>query len=239
MMRIAIVEDEKKHADKLACYLRDFGEAEGESFDITFFPDAVAFISDYSPKYDIVFLDIMMPGMDGMQAAKKMRELDRETVVIFVTNMAQFAVKGYEVGALDFIVKPVSYYDFRIKMRRAIFAVRSRDDRFVIVPADGGGMRIAVRDLMYIEVSGHRCSYHVALGNIVSGRSTISGLSEMLAPYNFLRCNNCYLVNPSWIRYIGGHTVRVGNDDLQISHPRRKEFIARFNEWAARGGGSN
>lgn len=237
MIRIAIVEDEKKYSDILTRYLKDFGEEEGEIFDVSVFSDAVAFLTDYSPEYDIVFMDIMMPGIDGMRAAAKVRERDTETVLIFVTNMAQFAVKGYEVNALDFIVKPVSYYDFRIKMRRAVFAVRSRDDRSVVVPAEGGGLRVAVRDLMYIEVTGHRCIYHIAPHSVAEGRNTIKNLSGLLAPYNFLRCNSCYLVNPAWIRYIGGYIVRVGEDELQISHPRRKEFVSRFNEWVARGGG--
>ena len=237
MIRIAIVEDEKKHADILTGYLEQFGSAEGETFDVSLFKDAFSFLEEYRPEYDVIFLDIMMPGMDGMQAAAKLRQRDGNAVLIFVTSMAQFAVKGYEVAAFDFIVKPMSYYDFCIKMRRAVFSVRSRDDRFIVVPAEGGDLRIPVRDLQYIEVSGHNCRYHIAPHRVAEGRNTIRNLSALLAPYHFMRCNSCYLVNPSWISYVGGYTVRVGEDELQISHPRKKEFVREFNEWAARGGG--
>lgn len=237
MINVAIVEDEKPAAELISSYLQEFGRQEEEEFSVRVFGDAVSFLENYKPDFDLVFMDIMMPSIDGMRAAKKLRERDRNVQIIFVTSMSQFAVKGYEVAALDFIVKPVSYFDFCIKMRRAVFAVRSCDGRSVVVPAEGGELRIFVRDLQYIEVSGHNCRYHIAPHRVAEGRNTIRGLSALLQPYHFMRCNSCYLVNPIWIEYVGGYTVRVAGVELQISHPRKKEFTREFNEWAARGGG--
>lgn len=138
MINVAIVEDEKPAAELIGSYLQEFGRQEEEEFSVRVFGDAVSFLENYKPDFDLVFMDIMMPSIDGMRAAKKLRERDRNVQIIFVTSMSQFAVKGYEVAALDFIVKPVSYFDFCIKMRRAVFAVRSCDGRSVVVPAEGG-----------------------------------------------------------------------------------------------------
>ena len=237
MIKIAIVEDTPAEAQALSDSVAAFFKKEGAAFECTVYGDAMSFLTGYKSVYDMVFMDIELPLLDGMTAAEKLRKFDKKILLIFVTNMAQFAVKGYEVAAFDFIVKPMSYYDFCIKMRRAVFSVRSRDDRFIVVPAEGGDLRIPVRDLQYIEVSGHNCRYHIAPHRVAEGRNTIRNLSALLAPYHFMRCNSCYLVNPSWISYVGGYTVRVGEDELQISHPRKKEFVREFNEWAARGGG--
>lgn len=213
MIRAAIVEDEKKSADLLKSYLDRFGKKNNEEFNITTYKDAVGFLTDYKPVFDIVFMDIKMPYMDGMSAAGKLREIDSTVSLIFVTNMGDYAVKGYDVGAIAFIKKPLLYYDFEMKMNRAVFAVRSRDNRVITVSSGNSKIRLMVRDLAYIQVSGHRCTYHMNNGEIV-GRNSLSELYKELAPYDFMMCNSCYLINPNYIRSIDGNTVKVGEDSL-------------------------
>ena len=235
MINVAIVEDEKPAAELIGSYLQEFGRQEEEEFSVRVFGDAVSFLENYKPDFDLVFMDIMMPSIDGMRAAKKLRERDRNVQIIFVTSMSQFAVKGYEVAALDFIVKPVSYFDFCIKMRRAVFAVRSCDGRSVVVPAEGGELRIFVRDLQYIEVSGHNCRYHIAPHRVAEGRNTIRGLSALLQPYHFMRCNSCYLVNLKYVNSVKEYTVDVAGEKLKVSQPKKKEFLRALNNYI--GGG--
>lgn len=237
MLRVAMVEDEDAAASGLAEFIDRYAKESGEIFSVRRFRDAIEFLENYRPDYDMIFMDILLPELNGMDASKKLRELDRTVVLIFVTNMAQFAVRGYEVGALDFIVKPLSYYDFVMKMKRACFAVRSRDDKMLVIATAGGGsVRLPIRDLTYIEVSGHKCRYHTATG-VYEGRNSLSKLAAALVEYDFMSCNNCYLVNPVHIKHVGGYTVTVAGDELQISHPKRKAFMRQFNEWISRGGG--
>ena len=118
-MKIAIVEDNSASAEKLRGYLRQYGEENQKEFDITLFGDAVSFLDRYSP-FDMVFMDIELPGMDGMEAARRLREVDLQAILLFVTNMARFAVKCYEVDAMDYLVKPVQYGSFSLKLRRAL-----------------------------------------------------------------------------------------------------------------------
>ena len=209
MINVAIVEDEQEAVEYLSDCLHRYGEKTGETFSFTHFPEPITFLEKYKPVYDLVFMDIRMPMMD--------------------------AIQGYDVGATAFIKKPISYFDFEMKMKRIIFNIRQRDSQVITIVSGTAVHRLHVRDLMYIEVSGHRCTYHTC-DHLVEARNSLSRLSEELAPYHFMMCNSCYLVNPHYIRSIKGHTVTVGPDELTISQPKKKAFMLQFNEWISRGG---
>ena len=108
MINVAIVEDEKQAADRLCSLFCRYERERGEKFRVVVFSDPVTFLANYSPDYELIMMDIDMPDLNGMDAVRKLREADREVMVIFVTNLAQYAVKGYEVDAFDFIVKPAA-----------------------------------------------------------------------------------------------------------------------------------
>lgn len=235
MINVAIVEDEQEAVEYLSDCLHRYGEKTGETFSFTHFPEPITFLEKYKPVYDLVFMDIRMPMMDGMQAAKKLREADTSVLLVFVTRMGDYAIQGYDVGATAFIKKPISYFDFVMNMKRIIFNIRQRDSQVITIVSGTAVHRLHVRDLMYIEVSGHRCTYHTC-DHLVEARNSLSRLSEELAPYHFMMCNSCYLVNPHYIRSIKGHTVTVGPDELTISQPKKKAFMLQFNEWISRGG---
>lgn len=112
MFKTAIVEDNSVDAGKLKDFLERFAAKSGEVFITTVFKDAADFLNGYKQIYDMVFMDIELPGINGMEAAHKLRTVDGKVTLIFVTNMARFAVKGYEVDAADYVVKPVHYGEF-------------------------------------------------------------------------------------------------------------------------------
>lgn len=126
MWKAAVVEDEREAAERIAEYLGRFGAENGETFDVSYYGDAEAFLAGYDPECDIVFMDIQLPDMSGMDAARALRAVDSEVTLVFVTSMVQYAVSGYEVSALDFIVKPVSYPNFAMKMKRVLRERRLR-----------------------------------------------------------------------------------------------------------------
>lgn len=120
MVSVALIEDDDRIAGELVGYLERYAkESEGAvEFNTVRFPDAISFLEGYKPRYDLVLMDIMLPEMDGLMASKKLREYDPNVMLVFVTNMSQLAVKGYEVSAFDFMVKPVRYGDFTLKLDR-------------------------------------------------------------------------------------------------------------------------
>jgi len=231
---VAIVEDTQTEADTLRQYFLKYSAEKGIEFRVTHFMSAEEFLNKYRPIYDIVLMDIGLPKANGMEAATRLRELDWTTVLIFVTNMAQFAVRGYEVDAFDFIVKPIIYSNFALKLQRALTKLNTRRDTEVILSASDGIYRVSSSQIKYIEISDHKLIYHTTDGTI----KIYGNLKEVESSLNskmFVRCNSCYLVNLNYVYAIRNYIVVVGEDELQISRPRKKAFIQAVNDYL--GGG--
>ena len=126
MINIAIVEDEAMYAKQLQEFLHQYEKENGEVFNITVYSDGDQIVHKYKSQFDIILMDVEMKFMDGMSAAEEIRKVDTEVVIIFITNMAQYAIRGYAVDALDYVLKPVNYYQFCTKLSRAIQRVQRR-----------------------------------------------------------------------------------------------------------------
>lgn len=204
MTRIAIVEDEAAVREQLAGYVQRYTRQYGIQFEVTMFTDGVEILEDYRPVYDIIFLDVEMLHLDGMETARRIRELDSDVLLIFITNMAQYAIKGYAVGALDYVLKPV--------------------------PVDGGMRRLDAATIYYIESEGHRVHFYTEDGDF-SAPGALKVLEEKLAGRLFARRNSGYLVNLAQVSGVQQNTVQVGPHELQISRPKRRAFLAALADY--------
>lgn len=147
MIKIAIVEDEEMYAEQLKTYLHQYEKENGEVFDITYCADGDDIVHNYKSQYDIILMDVEMKFMDGMSAAEEIRKVDSEVVIIFITNMAQYAIRGYAVDALDYVLKPVSYFAFSQRLNRAISRMKKRTDKTIMVNIKGGTVRINLANI--------------------------------------------------------------------------------------------
>ena len=111
MYQIISIEDDPAEAEVLRHHVERFSRENNVELSLTWLRTAADFLERHRPA-DLILMDIDLPGISGMEAATLLRSYDSETPLIFVTNLAQFAIKGYEVDALDFVVKPVGYHDF-------------------------------------------------------------------------------------------------------------------------------
>ena len=137
MLNIAVIEDNDRDAKILEQCLTRYATQNHLQFQVAHFSSALKFINAYKSNYDLIFMDIEMPLMSGMEAAKALRQIDRGVTLVFVTNMVQYAVEGYAVEAFDYILKPINDYAFDLKLKRILSHVGSQADR----NPDGGRNR--------------------------------------------------------------------------------------------------
>lgn len=230
--RVAVVEDSDPEAEKLTAYFSRYQAGKDVQFDIVRFISAESFLDKYAGNFSIVMMDIMLPAMNGMEAAVRLRQVDPLVTLVFVTNMAQFAVKGYEVDALDFIVKPVLYPHFVMKMDRILEKLGNDVKRDVVLRSGDAVIRVPVDEIAYVEVSAHELIYHLAKEKKISVYGTLKKAEEELGA-SFVRCNNCYLVNLAFVQSVSGATARVGGNDLQISRAKHKKFLEELDNYLA------
>lgn len=232
MYQIAIVEDERDAADALAAFLDRYAAETSEGFDVSRFTNAIDF-EVTKRRFDLVFMDIQMPGINGMEAAQLLRTYDDQTPLIFVTNLAQYAVRGYEVDALDFIVKPVTYFNFRMRMDKALRHIRRNDGRSVTVTTRDGMRVMALTDIEYVEVSRHDLSYHLygeAEPFVVYG--SLKAFEEEVAGTSFVRISNSCVINMNQVRSVkGSELVMKGGDTLWFSRSRKREAVATITNF--------
>jgi len=237
MIRIGVVEDDSASIDRLLSHLDRFQREHGERFHVGAFHDGVDVLEDYRPDWDILLLDIEMPRVDGMTAARRIREVDAEVVIVFVTSSPHYAVSGYEVGALSYLLKPVTYTAFAQEMERCLHQLRRRERRHLFfTTSDGARHRVDIDDVLYVESVKHNAIIHT-LDEDHTVVSTLKSLEIELADDGFFRCNSGYLVNLRHITGVDGNDCRVrGGIRLQISRPRKKDFLAALTDYiGARG----
>lgn len=230
MINVAIIEDDINAQNKLKSFLRRYGEEKKERFNCYTFISAELFLTDYRPDYDLVFMDIELSGMDGMRAAKKLRKIDDKVVLVFVTNLMQFAVGGYAVGAFDFILKPITYSSFFLKFNRILQKVKSLDDTQIIVKGKQYVKKLFASNILYVESRDHDLTYHTTSGD-VTARGSMRQAVDQLKEKGFELCNQCYLVNLKYVLGVHENVVKVGNDELVISRPKKKSFTAAVNAY--------
>lgn len=234
MISIAIVEDEKNDTDLLIEYLERFKAETGKQrlidFKIKTFDNAVLFLTNYTPSYDIVFMDIQMPHLNGMNAAKKLREIDLAVQLVFVTNMSNFAVRGYSVDAVDFIVKPISYYGFSTAMERLIKIIERKQHELTIKTADEI-KRVPLVSIYRIDIFNHKLLYYTDEG-LLESWGKLNEEEARLAPYGFARPNNYCLVNLKRIDEIKKDSLVIKEKEIEISRARKKTFLKDFMAYA-------
>ena len=224
MINVAIVEDTLKDAETLKDYTRRAVEMVNETCEITVFNNAVDFLDGYRGNFDIVFMDIELPDINGMDAAKKLRLLDESVVLIFVTNMAQFAVGGYAVDAMDFMVKPVSYENVCIKISRAIKKIEGKREEKLVLPGKSGVTVIMIPQIRYVEIMNHRLTFFTTPGD-EAAMGSLSKIEEKILRFNIWRCNNYSLVNLNFVTKVEDYTVWLGKEMLTVSRARKRPFL--------------
>lgn len=230
MYQIAIVEDEREFSELLEKYLIQYGKENEIEFQISVFFDGAEILENYQPKYDVILLDIEMPKVNGMEAAERIREMDEDVVLMFITNMASYAIHGYSVGALDFVMKPMNYYTFSMKMTRALKRVEKKALKPIVLNLADGIKKIEAKQIYFVEVQNRMLHYHTELGEFVL-RGTLQSAEAMLSSYPFVKCNHWYIVNLMHVSEVKKNIAVVGGHELEISRRNKATFLKALTEY--------
>jgi len=232
MYHIAIVEDEIEFVQQLQNYLRRFEEENSIEFKVSVFHDGADILKDYKKEYEAIFLDIEMPVVNGMEAAEQIRDMDDDVVLMFITNMAQYAIQGYAVGALDFVMKPINYYTFSMKLKRVLKRVekKEKEQDTIILQLSDGIMKLDIRHIYYVEVQNKTLYYYTSKGTY-SVKGTLQSVEKQLENYSFAKCNHWYLVNLKHVKEVRKNIAYVGCYEVEISRRNKAAFLTALTEY--------
>jgi len=230
MIKVAIVEDEHAYAMQLQEYLHQYEIENGEIFEISLFSDGDEIVNRYKPVYDIILMDVEMKLMDGMSAAEEIRKVDTEVVIIFITNMPQYAIRGYAVDALDYVLKPVSYFAFSQRLNRAISRMKKRESKTLALNVKGGTVRLDIANITYIESQGHTMIFHT-VGAEYETTGTMKEIEKELMELHFYRGNKGYLINLAHVEGIKDGCAVVRGEQLLLSRARKKDFMETLTRY--------
>ena len=232
MISLALVEDEDTYAQQLMDFINRYQAESGTFFKITRFKDGDEITNGYRGQFDIILMDIEMKLMDGMTAAEEIRKLDQEVVIMFITNMTNYAIRGYQVDALDYVLKPVSYFAFSQKLGRAIGKIKKSGAKIISIEMSSGVKKLDIDNIFYIESEGHNLNFYTTAGQFTI-RAKLSDFEEQLSQYNFFRSNKGYLVNLKYVDGVENGNCLIAGKQLLISRARKNDFMSALTDYMA------
>lgn len=232
MLKIVILEDEKPQLDRLTDFLSRYQDEHPEfAYTLETYDRGILLLESYQRDADLIFLDIRVPDMLGMDVARHIRKADDQVMIVFVTSLTQYAVDGYSVGAFDYILKPVHYASFSAKLERALRVLGHRDAQLMLdLRTKESARRIPADSVIYIEVSAHDLLFHTS-GETIKLWGTLYKYEQLLRQAHFARPSTSFLVNLKYVRGIKKDEVLLTAGAVPLSRAKRKEFLAALAQY--------
>lgn len=186
---------------------------------------------------DILFLDVVMPGQNGMDVAKEIRQYDTNMKIIFLTSSPEFAVESYSVGAYFYQFKPIWEESFFRLMDAVLAECEKKKKNSLILRSKDGITRIDLQQLEYCEVLGRKLLFHLENGAVLESAGSLDDLAGQLMQYsNFFRPHRSFLVNMEYIQNISSRSIKMVNDaEIPIPHGKCSEIKNTYMEYAFNG----
>lgn len=235
MLQVAVLEDEQESRVQIKRCLERYQAENHAEWDMDYFSSGAELLFSGASGYDMLLMDIEMPQMSGIEVARRVRREDQHVAIVFITNMANYALQGYEVEAMDFIVKPYTYEVFQFRMDRVVHRVeRKKSNRAVLLTSNDQVYRVLLSELLYVEVAQHTLIYHTEQGEIAV-RGSMREAEKALMPYGFCKCSQSYLIHLRFVTRVKDDEVFLNKERIHISRGSKKELIRALAEYTANG----
>lgn len=225
-MRIAVCDDDERDVSRIGKLLAEYRISREESIDCHCFTNSTDFLCELrAGEYDLVLLDVLMPGVSGIQAAQELRELDQNVRLVFVSASPEFAVESYSVGAYYYLLKPIEAVPFFALLDKIGKELSTQAEQGFVLKSRDGVVRIAFARLAYVEVMNKTVFFHLTDGVVRETTAALADFEEkLLARPEFLKTHRSYLVNLSCIQAIDINCVRMKDGhSVPISRQRRSQ----------------
>lgn len=208
---------------KVPCFLRQFNSGEE--------------LLQAEENFDIVFLDIMMDGLDGMKTAKRIRKKASCRLLVFISASREYVFDAYDVEAFWYLVKPVEAAKLKQVLKKAVLKTEAASPDFILVNKGRQKQKIFLRDILYFEIMGRLIDIHKT-GGISDYYGKISILEEELREKGFFRCHKSYLVHLKYVKgYNRQEAVLDNGEKIPISKRRYEEFCKALLSYMKKSGG--
>lgn len=236
MTKIAFCDDDRSILNELCVLLDQYHVEQNQEINYTAFHSPLDLLVEIEKgtRFDILFLDVLMPGENGMAAAAEIRNYDSNVKIIFLTSSAEYAVQSYTVGAYFYQLKPIRAESFFRLMDSVLSVCEKEQTSSLILQCKSGITRIKPRQLEYCEVI-HRTRFlHLTSGKTLESIGSLDKLSDQLKPYgNFLRPHRSYLVNLEYVQNLSCRALTMSClTKIPIPHGKYNEIKNAFLEYS-------
>lgn len=238
MIKVAFCDDDLSVLNEISVLLEQYRVGHKREIVYTAFRSPIELLAEIEKgtRWDILFLDVLMPGENGINVAKEIRRHDSVAKIIFLTSSAEFAVESYAVSAYFYQVKPVSEENFFRLIDSVIFECEKAQQCSLVLRCKSGITRINLEKLEYCEVTGRTLMFHMENGKVLESAGSLDELCEKLGQYeSFLRPHRSFLVNMEYIQNISYKAIILNSlTEIPIPHGKCSEIKKRYLEYAFR-----
>ncbi len=231
---ILVCDDLPEERMNLIRMLRHYEEERNLEFRLETATDGSELLALWKPdRWELIFLDIFMPQVDGVEAARRLRKVDDDCEIVFATTSRRHGMEGFEIHALDYLTKPFSQEDVDGVMDWFL-QQRAEKCPALTVRTPEGEKLVRARDILYIESRGHSCVIH-AREQVVSVRGSIDELAAGLDEASFFRCHKSFLLNFAHVAEIEQRVFRLDSGEtVPISAANLISSKSALMEWRTR-----